>query len=409
MVSEMTDAEYLNLFLDDSLEQLETMNQMLLALETSPEDNNSINELFRMAHSMKGAAASMGFKNIASLTHETETFLDIFRRKEAILCVEFVDLLFECLDTLNTLLAKVQSDGTDNLPVELLVETLHSSAQEIHIEKHEPTAITEQPNKHQPEERPAGEAPQKSDALPVRLLDYLSDDIQATVKEELEKGCRVFEIIAGISEDEDMAGLRALVILGSLRDSGSVLQYYPDIENSEDLKNGFYHFLLSTEKSEDQIREQIGMAGILTLEFYAADESDNYSPTYEVSFKNEAGTGKVLVIDDSKYQRSKAKKLLRENSYEVYEAEDAIDGLHEFKKLKPDIVLLDINMPYMQGLEALKYLKKINPGVPVIIFTTVDDSTTTLESIKLGAKDYVVKPLIPEQFLGTIEKHLVRK
>lgn len=117
----------------------------------------------------------------------------------------------------------------------------------------------------------------------------------------------------------------------------------------------------------------------------------------------------ILIIDDSDYQRSRLKSLLEQNGYSVLEAVDAVDGLYACKHETVDIVILDINMPYMQGVDALPVIREIDRILPVIMFSTLDDESIIKEAIRRGARDYIVKPLRPDRMLNTIRKHLDEK
>ena len=114
----------------------------------------------------------------------------------------------------------------------------------------------------------------------------------------------------------------------------------------------------------------------------------------------------ILLVDDSYYQRFKAKKLLMDNGYRVLEAEDGIDAVQLYRKVTPDLVVMDINMPIMEGIDAVRYIKKIDRDATVIMFSALDDEKTVLEAIKTGARDYIVKPLDEELMLKTVRKHL---
>ncbi|MFH1540070.1 MAG: response regulator [bacterium] len=115
---------------------------------------------------------------------------------------------------------------------------------------------------------------------------------------------------------------------------------------------------------------------------------------------------KILVVDDSPYQRFRAKKFLRDNGFKVFEAEDGIDAVQLYRKVSPDLVIMDINMPIMEGIDAVRYIRKVNSNATVIMFSAIDDEKTVLEAIKAGARDYIVKPLDPELMLKTVNKYL---
>jgi DNA-binding NtrC family response regulator len=116
--------------------------------------------------------------------------------------------------------------------------------------------------------------------------------------------------------------------------------------------------------------------------------------------------GKILIVDDEKNMRWALKKALQNKVYAVYEAEDGEDALKQFKEIDPDLILLDIRMPKMNGLEVLKAVKKINQDTPVIMITAFGDVDSALEALKLGALDYITKPFEIDELKLLIDKVL---
>lgn len=120
----MSMAQYMSVFIDESKEHLQLMNDSLLKLEQEPEDIKIIDEVFRSAHTLKGMSATMGFSRIAELTHHMENVLDNIRTGKASVDTVLVDILFECLDTLNALVDEVIENGQETTEVTELMEKL---------------------------------------------------------------------------------------------------------------------------------------------------------------------------------------------------------------------------------------------------------------------------------------------
>lgn len=100
-----------------------------------------------------------------------------------------------------------------------------------------------------------------------------------------------------------------------------------------------------------------------------------------------------MIVDDSKFMRNWLKKLLGENNFHVIaEAENGCEAVQKYKKYSPDIVVLDLTMPVMNGIEALKKIIKIDPNANIVICTSLGEKYNVIEALKLGAKDFVVKP-----------------
>lgn len=113
---------------------------------------------------------------------------------------------------------------------------------------------------------------------------------------------------------------------------------------------------------------------------------------------------KILVVDDAAFMRMRCSKLLTDNGYDVVEAENGLDAIAKYKASKPDAVLLDITMPEMDGLTALKEIRKVDPEAKVAMVTAMGQQSMIMDAIKSGAKDFVVKPFQPDRVLAAVKK-----
>ncbi|MED2302893.1 response regulator [Bacillus thuringiensis] len=115
---------------------------------------------------------------------------------------------------------------------------------------------------------------------------------------------------------------------------------------------------------------------------------------------------KILVVDDAMFMRTMIKNLLKSNAeFEVIgEAENGIEAIQKYKELQPDIVTLDITMPEMDGLEALKEIIKIDSSAKVVICSAMGQKGMVLDAIKGGAKDFIVKPFQADRVIEALTK-----
>lgn len=115
---------------------------------------------------------------------------------------------------------------------------------------------------------------------------------------------------------------------------------------------------------------------------------------------------KILVVDDAMFMRTMIKNLLKGHTqFEVVgEAENGRDAVQKYKELHPDIVTLDITMPEMDGLEALKEIIKIDPSAKVVICSAMGQQGMVLDAIKNGAKDFIVKPFQADRVIEALTK-----
>lgn len=116
---------------------------------------------------------------------------------------------------------------------------------------------------------------------------------------------------------------------------------------------------------------------------------------------------KVLVVDDAAFMRMMIKDILRKGGYEVVgEAEDGIKALEKYKELHPDLVTMDITMPDMDGITAVKEIRKVDPNAMIIMCSAMGQQAMVIDAIQAGAKDFVVKPFQPERVLEAVRKVL---
>ena len=113
----------------------------------------------------------------------------------------------------------------------------------------------------------------------------------------------------------------------------------------------------------------------------------------------------ILVCDDAAFMRMMIKDILTKNGYNVAgEAENGAKAVEKYNELKPDLVLMDITMPEMDGIQALKKIKEGDPGARVIMCSAMGQQAMVIESIQSGAKDFIVKPFQADRVLEAVKK-----
>lgn len=118
---------------------------------------------------------------------------------------------------------------------------------------------------------------------------------------------------------------------------------------------------------------------------------------------------KILIVEDAAFARMRIKKLLERNDFEIFEAENGLLGLETYKKEKPDLCLLDVTMPEMDGMETLKQIITDDKDAKVVMLTNIGQQQTIMECIKLGAKSFIRKPFNEEKLMETVFKILDNK
>lgn len=114
----------------------------------------------------------------------------------------------------------------------------------------------------------------------------------------------------------------------------------------------------------------------------------------------------LLVVDDAAFMRMRCSKLLTDNGYKVFEAENGLQAVAKYQELHPDAVLMDITMPEMDGLTALKEIRRLDPQARVAMVTAMGQQALVIDALKNGAKDFVIKPFQSERVLAAVKKIL---
>ena len=220
------DNQYMDMFLDESHEHLQSLNEGLLRLEENMEEISVVNDIFRNAHTLKGMSATMGFAKIAELTHEMEDVLDLVRKEELKLNEDIIDTLFKCLDSLEQMVDSVgNGEAEDVVDVSDLVAKLSS------ISKGTP------PPAAAPAAGGASAAPAAGDASGGAGGDLGIDDIDLDVmKKAKDAGMNVFHVKVTLMESCVLKAARSVMVMHALDEIGDVIKSVPPAEDLEQEK-----------------------------------------------------------------------------------------------------------------------------------------------------------------------------
>lgn len=115
---------------------------------------------------------------------------------------------------------------------------------------------------------------------------------------------------------------------------------------------------------------------------------------------------KVLIADDAMFMRSRLKTLLEEAGHQVVEACNGREAVAAYSESVPDIVLMDVTMPEMDGIEALREIRQTAPDARVIMCSALGQQSIVLEAVRAGARDFIVKPFRPEKVLEAVDRQI---
>jgi two-component system, chemotaxis family, sensor kinase CheA len=240
-------SEYLGLFLDESRENLQTLNGSLLALEKDAEDREALNTIFRVAHSLKGMSATMGFDSMAKLTHKMEEVLTILRDEGGAVTQDTMDTLFACLDVLesivNDIADEVGEGETDTAP---LIERLDKVAQAASGAPAPAPAAETAPAA---ESTPAGDdTPTADTATGLELTQYE----RLVLAEAHSRGMSIHRLVVRLEEACMLKAARAYMVLQQLEGHGEVVKTEPSTDKieQEDFELEFTLWVASEEEAE---------------------------------------------------------------------------------------------------------------------------------------------------------------
>lgn len=113
----------------------------------------------------------------------------------------------------------------------------------------------------------------------------------------------------------------------------------------------------------------------------------------------------ILIVDDAAFMRMMIRDVLTKNGYEILgEAENGQKAIEKFKELNPDLVIMDITMPEVDGIQAVKEIKKISPEAKVVMCSAMGQQAMVIEAIQAGARDFIVKPFQADRVIEAVKK-----
>ncbi|WP_058303950.1 chemotaxis protein CheA [Gorillibacterium timonense] len=206
--------QYLSMFIDESTEHLQSINEKLLELEQSPDNLDIVNVIFRSAHTLKGMAATMGFEDLASLTHQMENVLDLVRGGKLTVDSFIFDGLFKSTDALEAMLSDIIAGGTGKADVSGIVAVLKSIVSGEYKEAVGAAAA-------------ASEGASGEDAVAL-------DQFQLSVLEQsLDSEFQVYFIRTELTEECVLRAARAYMVFRQLEDNGEIIKSFPSVEDIE--------------------------------------------------------------------------------------------------------------------------------------------------------------------------------
>lgn len=264
--------QYLEIFLDETKEHLQSLSDQFMVLEQEPDNMDTINEIFRSAHTLKGMAGTMGYKRMQTLTHDMENVFSEVRNSTISVDGAMVDLLFQCLDALEEYTENIQSsadEGTNDN--EHLIKALND-----YLNKNAggsaPAAAPAAKEEPKAEEAPAASA--GDDTHPAKWKDIKLDDTQKTVLAEAVKmGKKCFGITVFVQESCILKAARAFLVYKALEEVGEIIVSSPSAQDIEDERFDFdFSMVFITDGDAETCRKAV--MSVSEIEAVAVGEMD---------------------------------------------------------------------------------------------------------------------------------------
>ncbi|MBZ5749892.1 chemotaxis protein CheA [Metabacillus rhizolycopersici] len=231
--------QYLEVFIEESKEHLQACNEKLLVLEKNPNDLSIVNDIFRSAHTLKGMSATMGYEDLANLTHQMENVLDAIRNEKLSVTPTFLDIVFASVDNLEEMVFSIAEGGDGKKDVTVVVEMLKKleSGQGVNQK-----------------EMKSEDTNQLSENYSLNHINQEYDDFEnAVIQQSKEQGFFAYELVITLREDCLLKAARVFMVFEILEKIGEIIKAVPSVDQLEDEKfdSQFTVAIVSKESSAD--------------------------------------------------------------------------------------------------------------------------------------------------------------
>lgn len=322
--------QYLEIFLEESEEHIESLNENLLQLEKNPEDSHIIDEIFRSAHTLKGMAATMGFENMTRLTHKMEDVLQEIRSNSIKVTSNLMDVLFKCIDALSSMTGIISESGNDSYDIENLIELLETNNSE------EEVAATNIEN---------------SKSLDSNNINVYEKDI---IEKAASQGYKTYSIEVVIDKNCVMKSARAFIVFNTLDNLGDIVDSTPSVEDIEDEKfdDRFTVHLISKHEKDDIKSKLISISEIKNINI----EELLYSKEIKDNKKLEPAN----LNSDDQIKHSKTNKSVR---VDIERLDNLMNLVSELIIIKTRLEGLESNEKNPETISTIEYLERITTNL----------------------------------------------
>ena len=359
--------QYMEMFLDESHEHLQSLNEGLLSLEENSEDVSVVNDIFRNAHTLKGMSATMGYNKIAELTHEMEDVLDLIRKEQLKLDEDIIDTLFKCLDSLEQMINSVaDGESEDVVDVSDLVAKLSA------ISKGEPA----------PAAAPAASAAVENTAAAPAAGIELSDLDRDVLRQAKEGGLLGVHVQVTLSETCLLKSARSYMVMNALDELGDVIKSVPPAEALEQEKFDHSFDVLvvtsSDTKAVEEALSSISEIDKLVVELVDPDVPAATKPAAEEKKAAPAAAAAPATAKAPAAKKASAKPAAPKKAHQSQSVRVDIDKLDTLMNLMGELVINKVRLEQIGQTHRLAELTET--------LEQMDRVTTDLQNIVMKVR-----------------------
>ncbi len=373
-------SQYLEIFIDETREHLQSLNEQILVLEREPENVDTINEIFRAAHSLKGMAGTMGYKRMQRLTHDMENVFSEIRNGKMKASAKLVDVLFKGLDALEQYLDVIVNSGDEGTEDnEDIIKVLNDILNEG-LGAGAAPAATEAPVAAAAATAPATQAVAESGVRPIQLAEHE----QSAVAKALSEKMNAFAMTVYIQETCILKAARAFLVFKALEDLGTVIHSEPSVQDIEDERFEFeFSVVLLTDKDAETAKKKVENVSEVKMACVEAIRAESLTQAAATEKKEvEEATGTVQKENAAPAAAATQQKAATTSKPVVNRSVRVdIDKLDDLMNLVSELIiakngLVSINSADVTGLresgfnEQIEYLERITTNLHQSVMKT---------------------------------------
>lgn len=351
--------QYVDIFIDESKEHLQSLNQCLLNFEENRENLETVNEIFRIAHTLKGMSATMGFEVIASLTHKMENILDGIRGQKLYAEQEIVDILFEGLDILEEQIKAIESEGKEkSIDITDIIKRL-----EI-IEKGGASSKKENPDK----------TPKIDETSGISISSEDLETIKSVAGEMSEKGFKIHSLQIELEPNCMLKAARAFLVFKSLEENGEIVYSDPSSDDIEDEKfESSFTLLFSSTLPQEDIKKLIMDVSEVKSVVIAEYDINTSKLSQEIHVNNEKeiiNEANNIEKNETLLEENEGKEKIEKKNKAAKTVRVDIDRLDNLMNLVSELIIVktrleddEISSDEQSMGEAVEYLERITTSL----------------------------------------------